>query len=263
MPRSFFFITPAGPLRPHISVTNMTDMRLIAYARTSTQNGAGQDSLDAQAEACAAWAAQHGHEIVSVCRDEAVSGTLPVEQRPGLLDALMGLEDESAEGIVVHRLDRLARELHIQEAALARAWSAGDHVEVFESVEGIIKRDDPDDPHRTFLRQVLGAAAQLERGLVKARLQGGRRRKASKGGYIGGKVNPKYGYDLVDGVYVERDDQQQVIARIGALRDNDGRSSLPWATVAGILNAEGIPAPNGREWYPMTVRRIGQKHGAR
>jgi DNA invertase Pin-like site-specific DNA recombinase len=237
----------------------MTDMRLVSYGRTSSLNGAGQDSLEAQAEHCRDWALAEDHEIVAVFEDEAMSGQLPVEQRPGLLAALMALEDGSADGLVMHRVDRLARELHVQEAALAQAWAAGDHVAVFEAVEGEIKRDDPDDPHRTFLRQVLGAAAQLERGLVKARLQGGRRRKASKGGYIGGKVNAKYGYDLVDGVYIARDDQQQVIARIGALRDNDGRSSLPWATVAGILNADGIPAPNGREWYPMTVRRIAQR----
>ncbi|MCW3003379.1 MAG: resolvase [Conexibacter sp.] len=236
----------------------MTDMRIAIYVRTSTQNGAGQDSLDAQAEACAEWAQANGHKVIDVYRDEAVSGTLPVEQRPGLLDALMALEDDRADGLCVHRLDRLARELHIQEAALARAWSAGDHVEVFESVEGLIKRDDPDDPHRTFLRQVLGAAAQLERGLVKARLQGGRRRKARQGGYIGGKVHEKYGYSLVDGQYVPREDQQAIIARIRALRGSAPKA-LPWAMIADTLNGDGIPAPSGREWYPMTVRRIAQR----
>ena len=151
-------------------------MRLIAYVRTSTLNGAGQDSLDAQADACREWAEAHGHEVVAVERDEAMSGSLGIEQRPGLLRALMGVEDGTAEGIIVHRIDRLARELHVQEAALARAWSAGAHVEVIEAVDGPIKRDDPNDPMRTFVRQVMGASAQLERGLVSARLQGGRRR---------------------------------------------------------------------------------------
>jgi DNA invertase Pin-like site-specific DNA recombinase len=227
-------------------------MRLIAYARTSTQNGAGQDSLDAQAEACSRWAAAHGHEVVDVFRDEALSGALPVEQRPGLLAALVALEEGSADGLIVHRVDRLARELHVQEAALAQAWAIGDHVVVIEAVEGEIKRDDPDDPHRTFLRQVLGAAAQLERGLVKARLQGGRRRKAAKGGYIGGKVNDKYGYDLIDGQYVEREDQQHTVAYIKELRE--ARAS--WQAIADTLNSRNVPPPSGREWYAMTVRRI-------
>ena len=55
-------------------------------------------------------------------------------------------------------------------------------------------------PMRTFVRQVMGAAAQLERGLVAARMQGGRRRSASKGGYLGGKV--PYGYALENGKLV-------------------------------------------------------------
>jgi DNA invertase Pin-like site-specific DNA recombinase len=88
---------------------------------------------------------------------------------------------------VVHRPDRLARELHVQEAALAHAWGLGDHVRVFEAAEGAeILRESPDDPQRRFLRQVLGAAAELERGLIRARLRGGQRRKQARGGYTGG-----------------------------------------------------------------------------
>ncbi len=90
-----------------------------------------------------------------------------MEDRPGLGAALVALESGEAEGLIVHRLDRLARELHVQKVALAHAWNVGDHVCVFEVVEGEVPRDDPNDPHRRFLRQVVGAAAELERGLIK------------------------------------------------------------------------------------------------
>lgn len=50
-----------------------------------------------------------------------MSGALPVHERPGLLAALEALEADEAHGLVVHRLDRLARELHVQEAALVHA----------------------------------------------------------------------------------------------------------------------------------------------
>ena len=228
-------------------------MRLIAYTRTSTQNGAGQDSLEAQADACRAWAEANGHEVVGVERDEAMSGRLGVEQRPGLLNALLALEDGQPPGIVVHRLDRLARELHVQEAALARAWGAGDHVEVFEAVEGRIKRDDPDDPHRTFLRQVLGASAQLERGLIRARLQGGRRRKAARGEWVGGhRLHRRYGYEVMDGRYVPVDAEQEVIARMAALR-------AEWRHLSrrrGGAQRRGSEPPAGREWHAATVRKV-------
>lgn len=228
-------------------------MRLIAYTRTSTQNGAGQDSLEAQADACRAWAEAHGHEIVAVERDEAMSGKLGVEQRPGLLAALGSLEDGSADGLIVHRLDRLARELHVQEAALARAWAAGEHVEVFEAVDGPIKRDDPDDPMRTFVRQVMGAAAELERGLVRARLQGGRRRKAARGEWIGGhRLHRRYGYEVVDAAYVPVEAEQRAIRRMAELRE-DGDT---YRAVADALTTEGYEPPAGSAWRFETVRKV-------
>lgn len=241
-------------LRADISTANMLDMRLVIYARTSTHNGAGSDSLAAQADACRAWAAEHGHTAIAVHRDQALSGSLGIEGRPGLAAALIDLEQGTADGIVVHRVDRLARELHVQEVALAHAWAVGDHVAVFEAAEGgEIKRDDPADPHRRFLRQVMGAAAELERGLIKARLHGGRRRKAAKGGYVGGRrLHPKYGYRLVDGVYEPQEDEQAVIRRLLDLR----AGGATYATVADTLNVDEIPTPSGAEWYPMTVRRI-------
>jgi DNA invertase Pin-like site-specific DNA recombinase len=232
----------------------MLDMKLIAYARTSTQNGAGADSLLAQVDACAAWAAENGHTIAIVLKDDALSGALGIEDRPGLAASLMALDDGEADGLVVHRPDRLARELHVQEVALARAWNAGDHVRVFEAAEGAeIVRDDPNDPQRRFLRQVMGAAAELERGLIKARLQGGRRRKAAKGGYVGGKrLHRKYGYELIDGEYEMVEAEIRVIQDILARR---GRGDS-YEQIADALNRDQIPTPSGKAWYAMTVRRI-------
>ena len=251
-----------GPVRGSgISATSTSDMRsLVIYCRTSTHNGAGGDSLDAQEEECRAWAANHGHGVVGVHRDQALSGGLGIEDRPGLTAAIVALERSVADGIVVHRIDRLARELHVQEAALAHAWAVGEHVAVFEAAEGgEVRRDDPEDPHRRFLRQVMGAAAELERGLIKARLHGGRRRKARAGGYVGGRpLHAKFGYELVEGVYVPIQSQQATIERILDLR----RCGATWDAIANTLTVEGVSPPSGSAWYPMTARRIGQREGA-
>lgn len=228
-------------------------MHVAIYTRTSTMNGAGADSLEAQAEVCEAWAQAHGHEVASVHRDEAVSGGLPVHERPGLLAALMALETDEADGLVVHRLDRLARELHVQEAALAHAWTIHDRVGVFEAVEGEVKRDDPDDPHRRFLRQVLGAAAELERGLIRARLHGGRRRKSARGEWVGGhRLHRRYGYEVVDSAYVPKATEQGVIGRMRALREG----GATYQQIADALNEAGTATPGGSEWFAATVRRI-------
>jgi DNA invertase Pin-like site-specific DNA recombinase len=230
-------------------------MKLVIYARTSTHNGAGSDSLAAQEQACRDWSEANGHEVVSVYRDEALSGALGIEARPGLESALVAIEAGEADGLVVHRPDRLARELHVQEAALAHAWSVGPHVHVFEAAEGEeIKRDDPNDPQRRFLRQVMGAAAELERGLIRARLHGGRRRKAAKGGYVGGnRLHRKYGYRLVDGQYAPVPAEQEIINHILHLRLSQDET---FDGIADNLNRRGVEPPNGKTWYAMTVRRI-------
>jgi hypothetical protein len=55
---------------------------------------------------------------------------------------------------VVARLARLARALTVQKASLAVAWQAGGHV--FTADAGEVLRDDPANPMRTALRQVVG-----------------------------------------------------------------------------------------------------------
>ncbi len=223
-------------------------MRLAVYTRTSSA-GDGTDSLAAQVQACAAYAVAHDHVIASTHADESVSGKAAIDQRPGLLAAVMAIETGAADGLIVHRIDRLARELHVQEAALARLWGLGAHVSVFEAAGGEILRDDPDDPYRTFLRLVLGAAAQLERGLVNARLQGGRKRKAAAGGYVGGsRLHSRYGYRLSSGAYEPIEAEQQVIASMLALRAEGASYRL--------IADEVQIAHGGGPWYPATVRRI-------
>jgi len=233
-------------------------MEIIGYARVSTHTQADGDSVEAQAEAINAWAEASGHELVAVCVDKGRSGALEEAQRPGLLDALDALAEGAGAALVVHRLDRLARALHVQEAILARIWAGGG--EVWEVVgDRRVERDDPSDPMRTFVRQVMGAAQQLERGLTVARMQGGRRRKAERRGYIGGHV--PYGYEREGRGRAARlvplSDEQRTIERMVRLRRR-GRSLRQ---IAERLNREGVPAKQGRRWQHTAVASILRRTG--
>jgi DNA invertase Pin-like site-specific DNA recombinase len=227
-------------------------MRLIGYVRTSASNANG-DSLEAQRDAIREWCGREGHELAAVYVDDGRSGALAAEEREGLAAALTAIErDPAVEGLVVHRVDRLARELHVQEAVLARVWRTGGAV--FEAVHGEILRDDPSDPYRTFVRQVAGAAAQLERGLVTARLQGGRRRARAQGRYAGGR-RPPYGWRLADdGKALERDgEEQKVIRRIARLK----RRGHTLRSITDRLERDGVPAPGGGlRWSTSTIKTI-------
>lgn len=188
-------------------------LRAVLYARTSAANGS--DSLEAQLDHCRSYAATIGAEVVEEYADDGVSGAK--HERDGLSGALAAIVERRADLLVVHRLDRLARELHLQEAVLSRVWVAGG--QVHEAVFGEIPQDDPDDPMRTFCRQVMGAAAQLERGLVRARLTGGKRRARAAGRHIGGRRAP-FGFEVADsGNLTPLPSEQAIIRRARELRE--------------------------------------------
>jgi DNA invertase Pin-like site-specific DNA recombinase len=135
-------------------------LKVGGYVRVSTDGQVEGYGLDAQTEALRTWCALHGHRLVHVYSDEGVSGTLEFSERPGLSAALDALRPPpEATGLLVPRLDRLARALHVQEAALQVAWLVGASVCSVDG--GEVLRDDPDDPRRTFVRQAIGCVSQL------------------------------------------------------------------------------------------------------
>jgi DNA invertase Pin-like site-specific DNA recombinase len=223
-------------------------VKLACYLRVST-NGQAEDGagLEVQERGCHKWATAHAHQIVATFTDAGVSGANGIESRIGLGDALHALENRTAGGLVVYRLDRLARSLTTQEGTLAKVWALG--AAAFSVGLGEIPRDDPSDPMRTALRQMVGVFAQLERGLITARLRAGRQAKRDAGGFAGGPT--AYGYRVVDGVLEPCPEEQAVIARIREWRARD----WSYRTIVDRLEAEGIPARRGR-WHPDSIRRI-------
>jgi hypothetical protein len=132
-------------------------MRLVAYLRISSDSQLDGFGLDVQERAVRAGARAHGHRIVDVQTDAGVSGGTDAADRPGLFAALLALQHPpQADGLIVARLDRLARALTGQEAALAIAWQVGGRVVTADT--GEVLRDDPDDPMRTALRHVVGCS---------------------------------------------------------------------------------------------------------
>lgn len=194
-----------------------------------------------------AWAKREGHRLVRLVAENGRSGTLPDTERPGLLEALRAIQTAEADAVVVTSLDRLARLLHVQEAVLAKAWAMGGRV--FTVDGGEVLADDPDDPMRTFLRQVVGAVGELERRLVVKRLRNGRATKAAAGGHSVGA--PPYGWRAEGGELVVNDAEHAVV-RLVIQWAADGASI---AAIARRLNADGVKARRGG-WHPTTVSRI-------
>ncbi len=225
-------------------------MRLVLSLRVSTDTQAEQgNGLDVQERMGRAWAKANRHEIVAVVVDAGLSGTLPAEDRPGLTRGLLMIRDREADGILVQHLDRLAREVTVQEAILAEVWRRAD-ARVFSVTTGEVLRDDPDDPMRTAMRQMMGVFAGLDRRMVVKRLRDGRKAKAARGGHAVGPA--PYGYKAAGGELVPIPEQLAALDRMLRLR-RQGKSTR---AIAATLIAEGYPTARGGTWSSPTVARI-------
>lgn len=222
-------------------------MKVVAYIRVSSvgqvTDGLG---LDTQQRAIRAWAKREGHRLVGIVKENGRSGTIPDEERDGLVEVLSTVRSKKANAVVITSLDRLARLLHVQEAILGKVWQMGGRI---FTVNGEVLRDDPEDPMRTAMRQMAGVFAQLDRSLIVKRLRNGRETKAALGGHAVGAA--PYGTKAVDGELAPDASEQAVVARIHEWT----RMGDTLAAIARRLNEEGVPARRGR-WHPQTVKRV-------
>lgn len=232
-------------------------MRVAAYLRVSTDRQAEEGlGLELQEQAIRSWAKANKHRVVSVLVDEGVSGAKELDHRPGLADALDLVREGNADAVVVYRLDRLARDLVLQEQLLAEFRRLGGEVCSTSAAEAGYLSDDPDDPSRKLIRQILGAVSEYERAMIALRLRSGRRRKAEKGGYAYG--SPAFGFRAEDKGLEADQDEQQAIARMQAL--HEAGSSL--RQICAALAEEGYTAKRGGPWHPNTVARVLRRAAA-
>ena len=226
-------------------------MKLVGYVRVSTdaqvERGLG---LAVQERAIRAWDKAKRHRLAALTRDEGISGSNGLDSRRGLGDALAAIKEGRASGLVVYRLDRLARDLVLQETLLAEVRRMGGHVFSTSAAEGDFLADDPNDPSRALIRQVLGAVSQYERSMIALRLRAGRRRKHERGEYAYG--SPVFGQRVERGELVEDEREARTLARIAELAGK-GRSLRE---IARTLDAEGLKPRRAAHWSAESVRRI-------
>jgi DNA invertase Pin-like site-specific DNA recombinase len=230
-------------------VTARTRAGLAVYVRVSTDKQAEEgNGLEIQEKLCRQWAKAHSYRVVQVFTDAGVSGAKYAADRPGLTEALACLESGDASGLIVRDLDRLAREVTVQEAVLARIWTKNGH-SVF-TASGEVLRDDPDDPMRTAMRQMVGVFSGLERRMVVKRMRDGRKAKAAKGGHSVGAA--PYGWTAQHGELTPHPEEQMALSRMQELSS----AGLTTREVAEVLRHEGRPTKRGGNWSGPVVARI-------
>jgi DNA invertase Pin-like site-specific DNA recombinase len=92
--------------------------KAFAYLRVSDRGQIDGDGFPRQEQAIRQYAAAHGIEIVKVFQEQGVSGTKDLDNRDALQEMLLEIEQGDVALVLIERLDRLARDLMIQETII-------------------------------------------------------------------------------------------------------------------------------------------------
>ena len=214
----------------------------VAYLRVSTDEQ--QLGPEAQRAAIVAWATREAVTIVAWHTDAGVSGAADVAERPALAAALGELRAHGAGCLVVARRDRLARDVYLAGAIDRAVEGLGARV---VSADGTANGTTPAD---AFMRTILDAAAQYERGLIRARTKAALGVKRARGEVYN---HAPYGWRAEGGRLVPCDPEQRIIARVTELR----AAGLSVRAIAAGLAMEGVEtrsggAPNVRFVHDIT-----------
>jgi DNA invertase Pin-like site-specific DNA recombinase len=223
-------------------------MRILAPIRLSRDTDT-TNSPAMQRASITDYAAEHGHEVIwTDVEDIGVSGAVPIRERPGIGPWLAPGRLGQWDAICGHEMDRISRDL------LDYLLFAQDMTRLGKVVIDISDGTDTSTPRGRQILEDRIIAAQRERQRMSERRAKAARRIANAGRWGGGRVPYGYAYLPVPGGFRLR--QHDTNAAIAKRMVADAIGGKGLNTIAGELNAEGIPSPIGRPWRDNAVRRV-------
>jgi len=207
-----------------------------AYLRVSGKGQVKGDGFPRQLAAIRQYAKANGIRIKKVFREEGVSGAKELANRPALSELMGALHSNGTRLVLVEKLDRLARDLMIQETIIGDLRKHG--FELVSAAEPDLLKD---DPTRKLMRQVFGAIAEYEKTMIVVKLRAARERKRARTGRCEGRKP----FGFYPG-------ENRTIERMRTLR----RDGAGYQRIAEALDSEGLPTRKGSPWQPASVRRI-------
>jgi len=212
----------------------------VGYLRVSTDEQADSGlGIEAQRASITAAAARLGLHLREVFTDAGVSGSLPLADRPALLQAVTALH--RGDVLLVAKRDRLGRDL-LEVAMIERLVKKKRARSLSAAGEGT----ENDEPANIMFRFLIDAFAEYERLMTAARTKAGLAAKRAKGERAG---TLPFGYQLAEGSrqrLAPAPIEQRLMARVRELSAL-GRSLRQ--------NAETLNAEGWRHTLALSVRR--------
>lgn len=171
----------------------MSTMNVLGYLRVSSKGQIDGDGLNRQQTAIEKFCDAHKLDCVEVFEERGVSGTVEGLDRPAFAALIQFVEQSRGEGdviegIVVERMDRLARDLMISEVLIGTCRKNG--LKVYSADQGALidMSDDSADPTRTLIRQLMAALAQWEKTMLVRKMSAAKDRIRAATGHCEGAI---------------------------------------------------------------------------
>lgn len=219
-------------------------MKVVGYLRVSTQGQTKEDKfgLDAQREQIEGYCTAKGNEIAGWYIDAGVSGAK--EDRPSWGEIMRGEVPDGVEAVIVAKSDRVARDVYIYFAYKNELRKKG--LQIISVAEDFGELG----AYSVILDAMLAAIAEVERMNITARTSGGRKQKASKGGYSGGKE--PYGYRSEGRTLRVVPEEARVVREIYAYHSK----GYSYRKIIGLLEQEGSVPRSGGQFNVSTIHSI-------
>jgi len=221
-------------------------LKVVGYARVSTAEQASEGlSLDAQESRITAWCKATGAELVEVVREEGVSGSKLLSERPEgrKIAHLLDSRRPAADAVVVVRMDRLGRDA-AEQIDLLKRFRTGK-----VGLVAIAQQIDLATPHGRAMAQIGAVFNELERALIAERTTEALAQLRSQGKAWN---HAPFGWRVVEGQLEADPEEQKTLARARELRE----AGLGYLKVAKTLDAEGRRTKRGGDWQAASVRSV-------
>lgn len=219
-------------------------MNVVAYIRVSTDGQVGEDKfgLDVQKQIINEYCEKNGMTVSRWYMDEGESGA---KERPGFDDIVYGeVSNPPTEAVIVAKSDRVARDINIYY--YYKMMLKKKDIKLISIAEDFGQFG----VFANMLEAFTLCVAEMERDNITKRTSGGRKMKASRGGYSGGGA--PMGYKIENGALVINEAEADVVRKIFELRD--AGDTMPG--IVDALNNGGYATRRGGKFQISTIQGI-------
>lgn len=235
-------------MRKKLQDSNTLQLKAVIYCRVSSHEQAEHGvSLEAQERTLRLYCEIKKLDVVEVLIERAVSGSVPLNDRPNGQKIAVLIAEKKIGAVVVAKLDRAFRDT-IDCLNNIEMWQK-DGVAFHALDIGGGAAVDTSSYMGKFFITMIAAAAELERNRIRERIQEAMDHQKSQGKRFGAA---SLGEKLVDGSYVDDPEGQRAKERLLALT----QLGYSRRRVASILNEEGYKTQRGSKFTHDTVQCV-------